>query len=267
MNIGVIGFGNLGKAFVSGLIKSRNFSNQDIYITAKTEQTLIEAKTQYHVNICRSISELVDVCHIIVIIVKPAIAESVIKEINEVESSKKIFVSFMAGIQINKLKEMFYSPAKICRVMPNLSIEILQGISAVSIPSDLSNDQQQIVKDIFKMLGIVIEVDESEIEKFTALSACGLGFVAHLIEGFVNAGINMGISRELSTQISIQTFFGALKILIDNGLNPEILKERVATKGGATESGLTILYDEKVAELINKAFKASYRKVFVIDNQ
>lgn len=40
MNLGVVGFGNLGRAFVKGIIKRGKFKSQDIYVTAKTEETL-----------------------------------------------------------------------------------------------------------------------------------------------------------------------------------------------------------------------------------
>lgn len=40
MNLGVVGFGNLGKAFVKGIIKSGKFKSCDIYILFITEVSI-----------------------------------------------------------------------------------------------------------------------------------------------------------------------------------------------------------------------------------
>lgn len=260
MNLGVVGFGNLGKAFVKGIIKGGKFKSQDIYITAKTKGTLEEARKYYKVNICKNVSELVELCDVIVLVVKPRVAETVIKQIDDSDYDHKVFISIMAGVKIEKLKAMFSAPVKIFRAMPNVSIANLQGVTAISIPDEMSDNEKEMVKDIFQSLGLVIEVREDGIEQITSLSACGLGFVAHLMDSFVEAGTKIGLSREIATQITLQTFYGAVKTTCEYNISPEKLKGSVATKGGATEEGLRVLEEEKVALAIEKAVEASYRK-------
>jgi pyrroline-5-carboxylate reductase len=106
----------------------------------------------------------------------------------------------------------------------------------------------------------LIEVREDEIEQITSLSACGLGFVAHLMDSFVEAGTKIGLSREIATQITLQTFYGAVKTTSEDNFSPEKLRECVATKGGATEEGLHVIEEGKVALAIEEAVEASYRK-------
>lgn len=267
MNLGVVGFGNLGKAFVKGIIKSEKFKNPDIYVIAKTEETLEEAKKHYKVNVCKNMSALIEFCDVIVLVVKPAVAETIIKQINDSDYNNKIFISLMAGVKIEKLKAMFSAPVRMYRAMPNVSIANLQGVTAISFPDEISDNDKQIVKDIFQSLGLVIEVREDEIEQITSLSACGLGFVAHLMDSFVEAGIKIGLSREIATQITIQTFYGAVKTTYEDNISPEKLKESVATKGGATEEGLHVLDKEKVASAIEKAVEASYKKALSFGKQ
>ena len=123
------------------------------------------------------------------------------------------------------------------------------------------------VKDIFQSLGLVIEVREDEIEQITSLSACGLGFVAHLMDSFIEAGIKIGLSREIATQITLQTFYGAIKTTSEDNISPVKLRECVATKGDATEEGLHVLEEGKVALAIKKAVEASYRKALSFGKQ
>ena len=55
-------------------------------------------------------------------------------------------------------------------------------------------------------------VDERDIEKFTALASCGLGFAAYILRAFALSGLKLGLPCEMSLDIILHTFSDALKM-------------------------------------------------------
>ena len=65
MNIGIIGFGNLGKALVEGLLYKNIVDKNNIFVCAKSERTISLAKNKYGVHSTYDISDVIDKSDII----------------------------------------------------------------------------------------------------------------------------------------------------------------------------------------------------------
>jgi len=90
-------------------------------------------------------------------------------------------------------------------------------------------------------VGRVIEVKENQLDAVTGLSGSGPAFVFLMIEALADGGVLMGLSREQSIFLSVQTVFGAAKLLQKSGEHPAVLREKVTTPGGTTAEGLLTL--------------------------
>ncbi|MDF2686520.1 MAG: pyrroline-5-carboxylate reductase, partial [Clostridia bacterium] len=170
----------------------------------------------------------------------------------------KTIISFMAGVTIKEIKDKFKNIKNVLRAMPNLAIQNGNGVMAISVEDEnniIKPDIKLFLEGLFSPLGFVLYINENELEKVTALSACGLGFIAYMMNSMLESGIQLGFSYELSNDIIKQTMLGVLDF---NNYNE--LLNKVATKGGATEAGLKALSDGNVAISINNAFKAAYDK-------
>lgn len=55
-----------------------------------------------------------------------------------------------------------------------------------------------------------------------------------MIEAMCDGGVKMGIPRNLATQLAIQTFLGAAKMVQVTGKHPGQLKDEVCSAGGTT---------------------------------
>ena len=162
----------------------------------------------------------------------------------------KRIISFMAGINIDTIRSLLNFDGEIIRAMPNLAISSGYGIIGYTKTVDID------IIRIFEGLGFAFTVDEADIEKITAYSACGLGFAAYVLESFVLAGKTLGLNEELCKQIVIRNFENAIET---RNFNKTV--SAVATKGGATEQGLQYLHDNNLQELINGAIMKAYDKM------
>ena len=246
MKIGIIGFGNLGRALASGLVKSHSVGKGDIYVCEKSPEALaIAAKEPYHAHASEDVNFAIGNSDLIFLTVKSYVFEELSSHIDRNMLAGRTVVSFMAGMAFEKLSPLV-GDAALVRAMPSLAIASCDGvIGYTKSPPE--------VADVFHKLGYAFETDADDIEKVMAFSSCGLGFAAYLIDAFASAGQTMGFSPETSSVIAAMTFKNA----VDRGDFRDTVKA-VATPGGATEQGITHMercgIPEIVAGAVNKAY-------------
>lgn len=228
MKIGIIGFGHLGKALAKGLVISGVLEGKDIYVLTKSQETKDIAMNKYNLKVAEDINEIVANVEIIFWVIKKNAFFEISSKLNG-NMCGIVNVSFMSGVTIEVIKE-YLGNVNILRAMPNIAIENADGI----IGHTKSNSK--IVSSIFSKLGYAFEVEEKDIERVTAFSACGLGFAAYILNAFQETGIELGFSEEMSERIITQTFSNAITMS-----NYDKIVDSVATKGGATEEGILFL--------------------------
>ena len=249
MKIGIIGFGHLGQSLVKGLLFNNFTTRENIFITAKSFETKNKAKNDYKINVCETNAQLIEKTDLIFISIPSKVFFNEPMDLYSDNFAYKTFVSFMAGVTIEKLKETI-GDINIIRAMPNLGIENCNGIICYT------NTENSYLKDLFNHLGYAFTVEEVDIEKVTAFASCGIGFAAYVLNGFFEAGKQIGFNNDLSAEIVSNIFSNALA-----ASDYSALVSAVATKGGATEAGLDCFVENKMNDIIYKAVEKAYQKM------
>jgi len=247
MKFGIIGFGNLGKAFASALTCTGAVAADSISICDSSPEAIALADVQsYHTYAVSDINRMIENTDVICIIVKGYVFDNLAKAIDKKALEGKLVISMMAGESFEKIYSLIGN-VNLARAMPSLAVATNEGVIAYTkVPSDIA--------DIFDKFGFAFEAEPDAIEKVMAFAACGLGYAAYLIDAFASAGEAMGFSLETASHIAALSFKNAGDI----GNFRETVKS-VATPGGATEQGITYMdscgvYDI-VAGAIGKAYK------------
>jgi pyrroline-5-carboxylate reductase len=98
---------------------------------------------------------------------------------------------------------------------------------------------------------------EEQLDAVTALSGSGPAYVFFFIEAMVQAGRDMGLSSEQATQLAKATFTGASELARASGEPPELLRQRVTSKGGTTYAAITSMQQDQVDTLFMRAMRRS----------
>jgi hypothetical protein len=76
--------------------------------------------------------------------------------------------------------------------------------------------------------------NEKQLDAVTALSGSGPAYVFYFLEAMTRAGTAMGLSPAQAHQLAVGTFVGASELARRSDEPPEVLRQRVTSKGGTT---------------------------------
>lgn len=152
-----------------------------------------------------------------------------------------LIVSILAGVEAASLRDCFPLAGTIIRAMPNLPVEQHQGIIAL-YSSEADEEARALLGDLFGLLGLALWTEqESDIGAVTAIAGSGPAYVARFVAALAAAGRRHGLAPELADRIALQTVGGAAAMAAARGEAMAELAARVASPGGTTEAGLSVL--------------------------
>jgi pyrroline-5-carboxylate reductase len=243
--IAIIGFGNMGKAIFSGLMKSGNFKEDDFVFS----------------NSKKNNGRAVKMADIIILAVKPENISDVLGDIKTYLSKEKLLISIAARVSIHEIKELLGFSYPIVRVMPNICASIGESMSCWVKSNEVNASQIKKVKSILQSIGEEIMIDnENLFSAITVISGSGPAYFLYLAELFVDFSKNVELESKFSKKLIKQTLFGVAKMLYESDKPIQTLRDEITSKGGTTEEVFRKLNKDKFGEIFLRALKAGYVK-------
>jgi len=259
--IGFIGAGNMAEALVRGLLSSGKFIKKDITLSDIDSERLNYIKDIYSVRTTSINTEVTENCDIVLFCVKPSKMSEVIGSIKNSLSSKNIYVSIAAGITTGFIVSKIKKTIKLARVMPNTPCLVQEGMCGIYFSDNFEETEKQIITDIFQSVGKTVNVsDENELDAITGISGSGPAYAALVMESLADGGVRMGLSRETSLQLAAQTLMGSAKLILQTGMKPSELKDKVTSPAGTTIEGIHVLEEYSVRSAFISAVEAATRR-------
>lgn len=252
--IGIIGFGNMGSACADAIGES-GYSQVLIYDQEKSKINKVKKFKK-----AKNIEQLIKESRLLILAIKPQDLTGFIeKNQHFIIQNKPLVVSILAGVSIKDIEDEL-PKVKVVRVMPNLAIKAKEGLTFMSKGSLTKKSDLKQVEDIFSLMGQVIKGKESDIDKVTALSGSGPGFIYYFMDSFYKTALKLGFNKKDAKKIISQTFYGATKLSKDSSQNFLQLLNSVTSKGGTTEAGIAAFEKTKLAKSITKGIIAALEK-------
>ena len=228
MNLGFIGTGEITKAVVQGIIKSK-IKFKYIYISRRSISISKKLKRlSSKIKIINDNQEIINRSDWIFLAITPLVGKKILKSLKFTKS--KIIISFISTIKMAELKKLIKTKNVIVRAIPLPPIAIMKG----PVPLFPANKK---VKNFFNKIGESIQFkDEKSSLNFWATSSLMAPYYELLYQASKWLQKN-GISKSLS-QKYITSLFSALsdnavlnskkdlKILIKNSQTPKGLNEQ-----------------------------------------
>lgn len=261
-NILIIGCGHMGSALLEAWSKNKSYNFCVVdpirykYINRKFKsKKIISYKNIKEINNTK-------IFDIVLIAITPQIANESLKEYKLFNFKKScLLVSIVAGKKIIFFKKFFPNIKQIVRVMPNMPALIGEGVSCMVGNKFISKINKNKIQKLFSKIGLAIWLrSEKDIDKATAISGSGPGYVFYIIDAIEKAANKLGLSKELNEKIIFQTFLGSLMLQKKIKQPAHKLSNTIAIKGGTTEAGLKVLKKNNLSRIFLATLSSAYKK-------
>lgn len=257
--VGFIGVGNMGQALLDGVLKAEIVNKNEIYISDSDKVKVSEVASKYGVTISDN-KKLATQCYLCFIAVKPDKAADVLAEVGKYINDETLILSIVAGLSTAAAENILGGKRKFIRAMPNMSVQVGEGATAISAGRYVSQKDMDFVMKILSRTGKVWILNENKMDAVTGLSGSGPAYIFQIIEAMSDGGVFEGLPRDKALEIAAQTVLGAAKTVLETGLHPAILKDMVTSPGGTTIEGILSMERAGVRRAMMEAVIASSEK-------
>ena len=253
--IAFIGGGNMAGAIIGGLIR-QGLAAADIEVVEPFAQARDKLREQFGIEAQEHAGAALSRAGLVVWAVKPQTFKDAAAQARD-HTGSALHLSVAAGIRSDSIVQ-WLGTERIVRSMPNTPALVGKGMSALYARPGVSASDKARVEQVIATTGESLWVDdESQLDAVTALSGSGPAYVFFFLEAMTQAGMEMGLSREQAYKLSVATFAGASHLAAASSEPPEVLRQRVTSKGGTTYAAITSMEDDKVQALFIKALHAA----------
>jgi len=253
-----IGGGNMASAIIGGLLASgRNAAS--ILVVEPFEDQRGRLRVEHGIDAMASADASLARASLVVWAVKPQLFREAAAPCSA-HIGGALQLSVMAGIRSGPIAAAA-GTQRVVRAMPNTPALIGQGIAGLYARSAVTPVDRAVVEQVLAPTGETLWLPrEADLDAVTALSGSGPACVFYFIEAMMQAASEMGLSGEQGRQLVLATFTGATELARRSSDPPELLRERVTSKGGTTFAALTVLESADVKQAVIGALRAARQR-------
>jgi pyrroline-5-carboxylate reductase len=253
--VAILGAGVMGETLLSGLLRA-GWTPGDVVITERRPDRAAELGAKYGVQVLEN-AAAVATADTIVLVVKPQDIAGLLEEIAGAIRPSSLIVCIAAGITTRFVEDRLPPDVAVVRVMPNTPALVDQGMAAISPGKHCDAEHLARARALLEATGKVVQVPEYHQDAITAISGSGPAYIFYVVEAMIEAGVLLGLPRSTSTELVVQTVYGAAAMLKETGEHPTVLREQVSSPAGTTMAALRQLDDHKVRAAFLTAMEAA----------
>ena len=257
-HIAFIGGGNMATAIVSGLLK-QGFPAAQIDVVEPFGEARERLQSHLSVTAQAEAGPFLGQASIVIWAVKPqSFKEAALQSRFHIREA--LHVSVAAGIPSDSIAK-WLGNERVIRAMPNTPALIGKGITGLFARAAVTDADRQHAERVVSGMGQFLWLsNEGQLDAVTALSGSGPAYMFYFMEAMTAAGADMGLEREQAYQLAVATFIGAGELAQSSHEPPEILRQRVTSKGGTTHAAITSMDDSRIKDLFAKALHAAHHR-------
>jgi len=243
MIVGFVGSGNMAAAIARGLQ-----GEVDLMLFSDSGSGRAQALAEELGGEVAANDEIAARADLVVLAVKPVKLDQVAPQLGAAGA----VVSILAAVPLKRLREAFPA-AEVLRVMPNVGVEVRQGVLCVN------GEASAAARAKLELLGHVVELPDQDFDAATAIMGCAPAYLALAVEALADAGAAAGLDPELARELVVETTAGTAELLRRN--HPADVRKAVTSPGGSTEAGLEALEREGARRAFEAAVEASLERM------
>ena len=264
-HIAFIGGGNMASAIIGGLIR-QGVPAEHIDVVEPFAETRDKLRQQFNIAALEQPGPALDRATLVVWAVKPQTFKEAALQ-TRFHTKAALHLSVAACIRSDSIAH-WLGTERIARSMPNTPALVGKGMTALFARPAVTADDRLLIERVIGTTGEYVWVDEEKLlDAVTALSGSGPAYVFYFIEAMTQAGADMGLSRDQAHKLAVGTFVGAAELARRSDEPPEILRQRVTSKGGTTHAAITSMEQDRVMMLFMRAMHAAKQRAVELGDE
>ena len=256
--IGFIGAGTMGQALLKGLVE-RGVDRRQLIAADANPQTRRTVTQRFRMSTTDDNGRAAQRADVIVLAIKPQQFPEMLDGLRSHVHPRALVISIAAGITLRWLQKRLPG-IPLVRVMPNLPATVGCGFSALARGTKATRRHRAMARALFEAVGTVVELPERHFDAITAVSGSGPAYLVFVVQAWRDVARSLGLPEAIADAAIHSTVQGSLRLWQQSGESPDVLMQRVASKGGTTEAALRVLVRRRVAQSLMKAVRAAAQR-------
>lgn len=264
---GFIGTGSMGSMLVRHFLKTGVMSHQEVTVCSRTGISARALAAETGISVGGSCIEVVRDSDVVFICVRPLDVRSVLTEISGQLRETTLLVSIAGCVSIENLGRWTTPGTRCARIIPSITAEEHSGISLVAWGPGVMPGDKELIFSLFSAICTPVEIDEKYIEIYSDLTSCAPALFASMMQEYAAAAVRREkIPPALAEYLVRHTLIGTAWLLTQKETDFGNIISRVATKGGITEEGVTVLH-RRLPGVFDEMLDATLHKHQIIKQQ
>ena len=253
-----LGGGRITGALIAGL-RLAGYDGR-IVVHDHNPEKLRELRRESDIETAVDLKSAVAQAEVLIVAVRPL---SVAELLNEVALSgiirKPILaVSLAAGIPIKKLCVRLGAPVQWTRAMPSPVCRIGRGLTAVAFDRQVSKQGRDRIRELFALVGPVLEIPENRFDIFTATFSPSQGY--HALAVLAKAAKSAGLGRDTALYAAAHALADSLSYWRQSGEDLDVLLGEAATPGGTAAATMAAMDSAGYARAVARGLRAGVER-------
>ena len=243
MKIGFIGTGQITKAVVTGVIKSK-LKISKIFVSERNKKIsrILKFKSK-KIKIIKNNQDIINKSDWVFLAVTPTVGNKILSNLKF--NKNKMIISFISTINLNQLKKITGLKSNIIRAIPLPPIALCKGPVPIYPPNSK-------VKKFFDKLGSTVEINNEKLSlNFWTTSAMMAPFY-EILYSLSNWLIKRGIKKENAQKYISSLFLALSEDAFNHKKNLKRLVRESQTPGGLNEQAVKDLRKAGFYRLLEK---------------
>ncbi len=259
-----LGGGRITSAILAGLKLAKH--DYRLIVHDRNPDKLLQLKRRYAVAVESSLERALADFDILVVAVRPGSMGELLGSLQKLSGSeakesrhaaRPLAISLAAGIALRSLSKLA-GRFTWARAMPSPVGRFGRGLTAVTFSRELPPRDRKRIKDLFALIGGVVEIPESKFDAFTVTYSSSHGY--HALAALADSAHAIGLDRETALLASAHALADGILAWREGEVPLEELLEEAATPGGIAAATLRAMDESGYRKSVRRGVVAGLRR-------
>ncbi len=246
-----LGGGRITSALVAGLRLARY--DRPIVVHDRHPRKLQQLRQEYGVTVEPDLHRAVKTALVLIIAVRPDSVRELLRQIGPV-SRRLTVVSLAAGVPLAQLRAEWGPPVRWTRAMPSPASRSGSGLTALTFGPGLSTAVRADLRNLFALVGPVVEIPENQFDAFTVTYSSSHGL--HALAALVDAAEGIGLDRKTARVAAAHALADGIVAWRAGNLPLKQLLREAATPGGIAATVMASLDEAGYSRIVARSLRA-----------